>query len=79
VVLLFSAVGGSMVPRFMMPSWLQSIGQFTPNHWAIEAFYGTLARGQSVVDLMTVWTVLFGGAALALILSAVISHKLMRV
>ena len=77
-VLLFSAVGGSMVPRFMMPDWLQSLGLFTPNHWAIEAFYGTLARGQSIADLAWVWVVLFLGAALCLILSAVLSHKLLR-
>lgn len=30
VVLICSAVGGSMVPRFMMPVWLQDLGDFTP-------------------------------------------------
>lgn len=79
IVLLFSAIGGSMVPRFMMPNWLQSIGQFTPNHWSIEAFYGILARGQSVMDLLHVWGILFGGAALLLLLAAFISHRMMRV
>lgn len=78
-VLLLSAVGGSMVPRFMMPGWLQQIGIATPNYWSIEAFYGILARGQSVIDLFTVWGVLFGGAGICLILSALVSHKLMRV
>lgn len=79
VVLLFSAIGGSMVPRFMMPDWLQSIGRFTPNHWSIEAFYGILARGQSAGDLAAVWGVLFGGALLCLLTSAFISHRFMRV
>ena len=79
VVLLFSAIGGSMVPRFMMPDWLQSLGQFTPNHWSIEAFYGILARGQTLIELLHVWVILFGGAALLLALAAIISHRLMRV
>ena len=79
IVLLFSAIGGSMVPRFMMPDWLQSIGQLTPNHWSIEAFYGILARGQVATDLLTVWGILFGGAAVLLCLAAIISHKMMRV
>jgi len=78
-VLLLSAIGGSMVPRFMMPSWLQQIGIATPNYWSIEAFYGVLARGQSVFDLLAVWCVLFGSTAICLALAALLSHKLMRV
>jgi len=78
-VLLLSAVGGSMVPRFMMPGWLQQLGVVTPNFWSIEAFYGILARGQSVLDLLPVWGVLFGGGFLCLGLAALLSHKLMRV
>jgi len=79
IVLIFSAIGGSMVPRFMMPEWLQSLGRFTPNHWSIEAFYGILARGQSLMDLLHVWGILFGGAALLLLMAAFISHRMMRV
>jgi len=68
-----------MVPRFMMPNWLQNIGAITPNFWSIEAFYGVLARGQSVLELWPVWCVLYGGAALCMILAAGLSHKMMRV
>jgi len=78
-VLLLSAIGGSMVPRFMMPAWLQQLGTFTPNFWSIEAFYGILARGQTIIDLLPVWGVLYGGGLLCLSLAAVLSHKLMRV
>jgi len=78
-VLLLSAIGGSMVPRFMMPGWLQDLGIFTPNYWSIEAFYGILARGQSLIDLLHVWGVLFGGGFFCLSLAAFLSHKLMRV
>ena len=79
IVLLFSALGGSMVPRFMMPDWLQSIGKFTPNNWAIEAFYGILARGQTHIDLVNVWGILFGGAFICVIIATLISHRLMRI
>lgn len=78
-VLLLSAVGGSMVPRFMMPDWLQTLGVATPNYWSIEAFYGILARGQTAIDLLPVWGVLFGGGLLCLTCAAILSHKLMRV
>ena len=78
-VLLFSAIGGSMVPQFMMPEWLQKLGLFTPNYWSIEGFYGVLARGQSVADLWMVWVILFGTACVCLALAAILSHRLMRV
>jgi len=78
-VLLLSAVGGSMIPRFMMPEWLQQLGILTPNFWSIEAFYGILARGHSMLDLLPIWSVLFGGGFICLGLAAIVSHKLMRV
>ncbi|MFD0938570.1 ABC transporter permease, partial [Methylobacterium trifolii] len=60
-VLLLSAVGGSMVPRFLMPPWLQQAGWFTPNAWAIEAYQGALGEGLGAA--LPAWGVL---AALAL-------------
>src|SRR5215210_5836272 len=41
-VLVLSAVGGSMVPRFLMPPWLQSLCWWTPNAWTIETLQLTL-------------------------------------
>jgi ABC-2 type transport system permease protein len=42
IVLTMSAVGGSMFPRILMPDWMQGLGLFTINGWAIDGFLDAL-------------------------------------
>lgn len=44
VVLSMSALGGSMIPTFMMPAWMQNISPFTINYWSIQGFYDIFWR-----------------------------------
>ena len=75
VVLVISAIGGSMVPRFMMPPWLQSVGWYTPTAWAIEAYHGVLWRGEG---LPTVWMPILCLMALGLVglVTAIIASRM---
>jgi ABC-2 type transport system permease protein len=75
VVLVISAIGGSMVPRFMMPPWLQSVGWYTPTAWAIEAYHGVLWRGEG---LLTVWMPILCLMALGLVglVTAIIASRM---
>jgi ABC-2 type transport system permease protein len=43
-ILIVSAVGGSMVPRFFMPPWMRDLGWLTPNTWALEAWTAVFWR-----------------------------------
>jgi len=45
VLLGMSMIGGGMVPRFLMPSWLQNLGDLSPVRWAIFAMDGAVWRG----------------------------------
>lgn len=69
-VLIISSLGGSMVPRFMMPDWLQTVSLFTPNAWAIEGFYGALIRGDSWAQLAHPGGILAAVALVCLLLAA---------
>ena len=48
VVLTTSALGGVMVPRFIMPEAMQQIGNITPQAWAIQGYQDILVRGQGI-------------------------------
>jgi len=64
VVLVMSALGGSMVPRFMMPELLQKIGYVTFNAWAIEGFTKIFWREEPVTHIWPQVLVLLAAAAL---------------
>ena len=64
VVLVMSALGGSMVPRFIMPEFLQKVGFVTFNAWAIDGFTKIFWREEPVSHVLPQVLVLLGAAAL---------------
>ena len=68
LILVLAAIGGSMVPRFLMPAWLQTVGWFTPHAWVIDAYQGILWRDAGLSQVYRAWGVLLaiGGAGLVL-------------
>ena len=64
VVLVMSALGGSMVPRFIMPEFLQKVGFLTFNAWAIDGFTKIFWREEPVIHVWPQVLVLLGAAVL---------------
>ncbi len=75
VVLIISAAGGSMVPRFFMPPWLQELGWWTPNAWSIQAYSAALTPGSSISSLVTAWGILIAMAAGTLLFTLIVSLR----
>lgn len=50
--IILAALGGIMVPRFLMPNTMQEIGQLSPMCWGLEGFLDVLLRNG---DLALVW------------------------
>ncbi|HUX95795.1 MAG TPA: ABC transporter permease [Bacteroidales bacterium] len=44
IILVMSAIGGSMIPLFIMPSILQKIAILSVNYWGIQGFYDLFWR-----------------------------------
>ncbi|RVJ83434.1 ABC-2 type transport system permease protein [Sinorhizobium medicae] len=78
VVLICSAIGGSMVPRFMMPEFLQAIGRFTPNTWAIEAYYGVFWRHETLSDVIPEIVSLVAMAVVGTAFALIVSRRRLR-
>jgi len=78
VILVLAAVGGSMVPRFLMPPWLQAVGWATPHAWAIEAYQAILWRDAGVAAVYKAWCVLTAAGLAGLALAHVLARRLRR-
>jgi ABC-type multidrug transport system permease subunit len=45
-----SAIGGSMIPSFIMPAFMQKLSIFSVNYWGIQGFYDVYWRELMITD-----------------------------
>ena len=50
IVLVMSAIGGSMMPVFVMPEVLQKVAVFSVNYWGIQGIYDIFWRHVPLTD-----------------------------
>ena len=50
--LMMPLLGGAMVPQFIMPQWMQTLGMASPVRWALLAIEGGVWRNFSVAEMV---------------------------
>jgi ABC-2 type transport system permease protein len=53
-IIIFGAIGGILVPTFVMPGFMQFASNFSPLHWCLEGFYVLFLKDGSWKELRSV-------------------------
>ncbi len=60
IILIMSAIGGSMIPLFIMPAIMKKIAVVSVNYWGIEGFYDIFWRELPLINILPKIAILFG-------------------
>jgi ABC-2 type transport system permease protein len=52
LTLAMSALGGCLIPSFVMPEAMQSLAHFVPHYWAMQGLQDVLVRGAAVAGIL---------------------------
>lgn len=52
IILVMSAIGGSMIPLFVMPAIMQKIAVVSINYWGIQGFYDIFWRSLPLIEIL---------------------------
>ena len=69
--IIFGALGGIMVPTFVMPGFMQDLANLSPMSWGLEGFLDIFLRNGTVSDVLpkSLYLIIFG--VVMLILTAI--------
>lgn len=75
VNVLMAAAGGIMVPKFVMPGFMQRLVEISPMNWGLEALLTVLLRGGGVADTLPQVGRLVAFAALMFVLAVLLFRR----
>lgn len=75
VNVLMAAAGGIMVPKFVMPGFMQRLVEVSPMNWGLEALLTVLLRGGGVADALPQIGRLAGFAVLMFLLAVFLFRR----
>jgi ABC-2 type transport system permease protein len=75
LILCMSALGGSMVPRYVMSETMQEFGKLTFNAWALDGYIKVFWRDLPVVELVPELSVLVSAATVLFIAARLLARR----
>lgn len=78
--ILLGAIGGVMVPKFVMPDFMKEFANVSPMSWGLEGFLDVFLRRGNINDVMyeVVGLIMFGLVSL-IIAAGIFNYKIRRV
>jgi ABC-2 type transport system permease protein len=60
--------GGGMMPQFIMPGWMQAVGNLSPVKWAIRGIEGAVWRDFTATEMLLPCGVLLAFGAVCFVI-----------
>lgn len=73
--IIFAALGGIMVPKFVMPEFMQNMTSYSPMSWGLEGLLEVFVRGGNFSDIKIYLLYLFIFATISLLLAYILLKK----
>ncbi|MBL8511106.1 MAG: ABC transporter permease, partial [Betaproteobacteria bacterium] len=73
--ILMGAIGGVMVPKFIMPPAMQALTIASPMAWALEGFHTIMLRGGGLADIVLPISALLVMAVVVLLLAVTLNLR----
>ncbi|MCP4680689.1 MAG: ABC transporter permease [Deltaproteobacteria bacterium] len=52
LLIIMCVIGGIMVPKFIMPEFMQKMSLYVPQGWAMDGYQNIIVKGHGVVDVL---------------------------
>lgn len=70
--IILAAIGGIMIPKYLMPELMQNLANLSPMSWALDAFLEVILYGHGLIELTNSLAILLGFGVLSFLLAAVL-------
>jgi ABC-2 type transport system permease protein len=67
--IIFAGIGGLMVPKFVMPAFMQQVSNLSLMSWGLDGFLGIMLKGGTVSDIIPQCAVLLGTGCVMIVIA----------